>query len=93
MALGRTQRDKMTDFEREEFQQEKTVVEMQLEHAQKMKEMELEIARLEARFSSWLKLPLIVITLPVRVVLALGYAIGMIRKQPDPEFWKNIWKN
>lgn len=88
--LERTQRSKMTDYEREEFDQEKTVVQMQLEHTQKLKEMELEVSRLEAK-SAWthlLKVPLYIIKLPVLLLFGVAYIVASAKgDEMEPEFW------
>jgi hypothetical protein len=93
MALHVAQREKMSDFEREEFEQEKTVVQMQLEHAQKLKNMDYEVSKIEARWTVLFKLPSIILSLPVKLLLAIGYIVSMITKHPDEKFWDNIWKN
>ena len=78
----------MTDKEREEFKQEKEAAEIQSAHAIKIKELELEVAKLEARWSSWLKLPMAIIMLPVRIILAIAFVICSITKfEPPQVFW------
>ena len=79
----------MTPREREEYEQHKTITEMQLAHAKEIKQMEIELARLETRFGSWLKIPITIIKLPVLVVMAVGYCIAVSRKvEPTENFWK-----
>lgn len=82
-------RDEMTAREREEFAQEKEAAAIQAEYNLKIKEMEIEVARMEARWSSWLKLPLMIIKLPVFIVFGIAYCIAMAVKHDPPEsFWK-----
>jgi len=82
-------REQMTDREREEFEQEKTAAQISGDYHLKAKEMELEVAKLEAKWSSWLKLPIIIITLPVRILFALGFVVCMARKsEPSEAFWE-----
>lgn len=81
----------MTDLEREEFEQQKTVTELQIAHTQRLKELELEVAKLEAKWSSWLKIPIYIIMLPIRILFAFGFIVAMIRKQePSDRFWDFI---
>jgi hypothetical protein len=89
MALA-TGRETMTQREREEFEQEKTFAEMQSAHNLKIKEMELEVAKLEARWSVLLRLPLEIVMLPVRMLLGLGYIVGSFREDYEPG--ENYWK-
>lgn len=70
------------------------------EHAIRLKTLELELARekykaeielkkLEARWSSWLSIPLVIIKLPVYLLLAVGYIFDSIRGyEPAKDFWK-----
>lgn len=70
------------------------------EHSIKMKELEIELARenhkatlelkkLEAKWSSWLRIPLVIIKLPVYLILAVGYSFDALRgNEPSKEFWK-----
>jgi hypothetical protein len=70
------------------------------EHAVRMKELEIQLAKdkytaeielkkLEARWSSWLRLPSTVIKLPVYIILAFGYLLDSVRgNEPSKDFWK-----
>lgn len=78
----------MSQRERDEFEQDKIMAEMQSEHSLKLKRMEVEVAKIEAHWTSLFKLPLAIIMLPVRVLLAIAYIISMFTKHPQPdEFW------
>ena len=62
---------------------------LQAEHATTMKRLEIEQLKVEARWNSWLKLPAMIIRLPVWCILSIGYIISSIRnKNPDNNFWK-----
>ena len=83
--------DVLTAREREEFEQEKIVVQMQSEHTLKLKELELEVAKIEAKWTVLLKLPLYIVMLPVRILFGLAYICSMFTKKELPEeFWKFI---
>ena len=70
------------------------------EHAVRMKELDLELARekyraevelkkLEAKWSSWLRVPLVIIKLPVYLILAFGYIFDSLRgNEPSKDYWK-----
>ena len=86
-----TMQAEMTSREREEFEQEKEASHIAAQYNIKMKEMELELARLETKWSSWMKIPVTLITLPIKLVMALAYIVAMIRgKEPSEDFWKYI---
>ena len=62
---------------------------IQAEHAVTMKQLEIAQLKLEAKWNSWLKLPAMLIKLPVWCILAIGYIINSIRnKNPDINLWK-----
>lgn len=84
----RTQSDELTPREWAEFNNEKEILKMQMDHARTLKELEIEVQKLEARWSSWLKLPLALIKLPVRLLLIIPLSIYAGRKQEVPqELW------
>ena len=79
----------LTPREREEWEQEKIATEMGFSHAKDIKAMELEVAKLEAKWSSWLKLPRLIVLLPVSMIMAIGFCISMVRDKEVPEdYWK-----
>lgn len=85
------QREELTAREREQMQHDKEMLAIQCEHTQKVKAMELEIAKIEARWSSVLKLPLTVARLPFLLVMGVAYCISVARKYELPEnFWKLV---
>lgn len=92
MALHNA-REQMTEREREEFQQEKEAAEIQGNYNLRLKEMDMEIARMEAKWTNILRLPIVIITLPIKVVLAIGYLIAVAKKQePSDKFWDYLKK-
>lgn len=85
----RTMREQLTPREFEEFNQQKEMFELQARQQLALKDREIELARLEAKWSAWLKLPLVIITLPVRVLFAFGYLVHAVRKtEPSEAFWR-----
>lgn len=78
----------MTDREKDQFEQEKEMAILNAEYTLKLKQAELDIVRLEAKWLSWLKIPITIIKLPVLIVMALGYIVSVARKQePSDKFW------
>lgn len=72
------------------------------EHAVKIKELEIqllrekneaatEIRRLEAKWSSLLKIPTMVVKLPIFMFLGIGFIVSSIRGiEPSKDFWTYI---
>lgn len=59
------------------------------EHALNMKRLDIEAQKLEAQWSSWLKIPLTIIKLPVYILFGIGYICNVLTKQePSENFWK-----
>lgn len=68
-------------YEREMFDKQTA---FQLE----VKKLELEVAKIEAKWASWLKLPSQIIKLPLYILLGIAYIVSMITKKEVPkEFW------
>lgn len=82
-------RDELTPREREQMQYDKDVIELQAEHTRAIKAMELETAKLEAKWSSWLRIPITFIKLPVFILFGVAYCIAVARKhEPSDNFWQ-----
>lgn len=70
------------------------------EYAITIKRLELEVKRadndgkiklkeLESKWSSWLKIPITIIRLPLYIIMGIAYCIAMIRKyEPSKNFWE-----
>ena len=59
------------------------------ESQERIRNAELELARIEARWLSWLRIPITVVKLPVYVVFGLAYCIAVARKhEPSEAFWR-----
>lgn len=85
----RTAFDEQTPRERAEFEQEKELVEMQGGYNLKLKEYDIQVQRLEAQWSAWLRLPFAIILLPVKFIMAFAIPISVITKKELPkEYWE-----
>lgn len=80
----------MTLRDREAHEWEMEVLGAQMDHAKQMKLLEIEVLKTEARIVSWFKIPLVIITLPVRVLLVVPLSIYAITHQEVPEFYKKF---
>jgi hypothetical protein len=58
------------------------------ESNERIKQAELELARLEARWLSWLRIPITIIRVPLYLILGIGLCISLARKhEPPKDFW------
>ena len=81
----------MSPREKAQFDWEKEATRLQIAHAERISEMNLEVRKLEARWSSLFRLPMAIIWLPIRLVVAFAIPIAAITKKDLPkEFWEFI---
>jgi hypothetical protein len=89
MPIIKETREKLTPREREELGWEKEATKLQIEHAEKISQMNLEVRKLEARWTQLFKLPMALIWLPIRLVMAFAIPISVISKKELPDkFWE-----
>lgn len=81
--------EELTPREWAEFNNQKEMWELQAAHEIQVKKLEIEVQKLEARWSVWLKIPLVILSLPVRVLLIIPLSIYAAKKQEVPQ---EIWK-
>lgn len=85
------QRDQLTPREYELYNQRKEFFELQGQHELAVKEKELELMRLEAKWNSWMKIPLVIITLPVRILFGIAFICSVFTKVELPaEYWRMV---
>lgn len=71
----------MLEYEKE---QEKR----QMEYGAAMRDKDIELAKMEAKWSAWLRLPTIIIKLPLLLILGIAYIVHAIRGiEPSDNFW------
>lgn len=81
--------DQITPREMSLHRQELEVLEKQIAHSERLKEMELEIAKIDAKWSAVFKIPLTLIKMPVLIVMAVGYCLAVWKgKEPSQDFWR-----
>lgn len=89
MAILANQRSEITAREYETWAHEKEMWTLQAEHLERIKQLDIEAAKLEARIVSWFKIPLTIIKLPLLILLVIPLSIYAARKQEVPaEYWK-----
>jgi hypothetical protein len=87
--MTRTSYDELTPREREEFEQQKELVEMQGGYTLKRTEYEIELQKIQAKWTNLLRLPFAIILLPVKLVMAFALPISVITKKDLPEaYWE-----
>lgn len=87
--MAMSYRETLTPKEYEEFNQRKEMFEMQAQHELAVKEKELELMRLEAKWNSWMKIPLVIITLPIRILFGIAFICSVFTKVELPaEYWR-----
>lgn len=53
------------------------------------KRLEIELAKLDLKWGSWLKIPLTIIKLPVYILFGVAYVVAVARKhEPSDSFWR-----
>lgn len=87
--MAMTTRETLTPREYEEFNQRKEFFEIQAQHELAVKEKELELMRLEAKWNTWLRIPLYIIKLPVLLLFGIAQIVAVARKYELPEaYWR-----
>lgn len=78
----------LTPRERAELDWEKEAAQMQVAYAEKVKEMDLEVRKLEAKWTQLFRLPMALIWLPIRFIMAFAIPISVITKKELPQaYW------
>lgn len=68
-----------------------TIKQLELATVQEKNAAEIELKKLEAKWSSLLKIPATIIKLPIYAVLSVGYIVYAIRgTEPGKSFWQLI---
>lgn len=82
-------REAMTGREREEFDQELTIARLQADYQLKYKEMELELKKVDTKWTQVFRIPFAILMLPVRFLMTFAIIASAISKKDlPPDFWK-----
>lgn len=80
--------DQLTPREAYIYEYEKDQEIRNLDFTERMKDKDIELQRLQAKWSAWLRIPLIIVKLPLLIILALAYIVHAIRGiEPSENFW------
>ena len=86
-------RDTLTQREIDEFEQQKEVTEIHAKYQIQLKELDLQVKKIEVKWSQVFRLPLAIVYLPVKIVFGLGYIAHAIKgTQPSDKFWEFLLK-
>lgn len=84
-------RETLTPRERAELDWEKESARMQIDYAEKVQAMELEIKKLETKWTQLFRIPEALLRLPIKLILSLAIPISVITKHDLPEkFWEYL---
>ena len=78
------------EIQEQEFEKEAWI--RQAEQQLKLKDKEIEVLKLEAKWGAWIKLPKLIILLPVLVLLVVPLSIYAVTHQEVPEFYQRFFK-
>jgi hypothetical protein len=89
MAIIPNREPNLTPKERAELEWEKESTHLQVDYAQRMKELELEVKKLEVKWTQVFRLPQMVLLLPVKILASLAIPISVITKKDLPDaYWE-----
>lgn len=81
----------LTPRESQIMQYEKEQAERSMHHELELKKLDLELATQEMEWTQLFKIPVTFISLPIRLVCALGLCIAYARGiEPSESFWKYL---
>ena len=74
------------------WQHEIEMFNLQADHTARMKDKEIEVQKLEAKWASWIRIPLVLITLPVRILFVIPLTVYAVTRQEVPEFYQRFFR-
>lgn len=85
--------ENITPRETIQMQHEITMFDKSAEHAIRMQQLQIELEKIEARWTVVFKIPLAIINLPVRMILAIAFIVASARKyEPTSKLWDYLTK-
>ena len=89
MPIRQNLSEVLTPRERAELDWEKESAIMQKDYGEKLAEMELEVKKLEVKWTQLFRIPEAIILLPVKLLMALAITVSVITKKDLPkDYWE-----
>lgn len=78
-----------TPREMEQMRYEAERADKEMSYGMDMKRMDIEVQKLETKFSTLLRIPIVIIKLPLLILLGIAYIAHSIKgTEPSDNFWK-----
>ena len=89
MPVRQNTTETLTPRERAELDWEKEAAIMQKDYGERLAEMELEVKKLEVKWTQVFRIPEAIILLPVKLLMALAITVSVITKKDlPPDYWR-----
>lgn len=80
--------EQLTPREAETMRYEEEQEKRQMEYGAAMKDKDIELQKLESKWSAWLRIPITIIKMPFLIILALAYVVHAVRGiEPSDNYW------
>ena len=89
MPIQFNQPQDITSREFTEHEWDVDMFERQAKHAINIKELDIQAAKLEAKITSWFRIPIYIISLPVKVLALIPLVVYAARSKEVPE---QLWQ-
>lgn len=67
---------------------EEVQADKQMAYGLQMKELDIKVQTLESKWAAWLRLPGLILRLPLLVILGVGYIVHAVKgTEPSDNFW------
>lgn len=84
--------NQLTMREIQQMEYDKQMWEAQAAHQLALKQLEVRALEMESKWTSWFKIPLTIITLPVRVLMVIPMTVYAVTHQEVPEFYHRFYR-
>lgn len=80
--------DMLTPRETEQMAYDREGEKLQMEYGLALRDKEIELEKLQAKWSAWLRLPALILKLPLLTLLGLAYIVHVVTgNEPSQNFW------
>lgn len=84
--------DQLTPREAEQMRHDAEREDAQMAYGTKMKELDIELQKLESKWAAWLRLPSLVLKLPLLILLGIAYIVHVITGNEPSDNFYNLLK-